>query len=244
MQGLDMRVKRLLGSRFLLLGAIDHGQYLGVPEGLSRPLEFLGKIQSSDIDGMIINPGIARRIESFPPHKSIVLRVTHAGTHLSGNHWDNRFYLPAEQALLLGCDVAIAMCILGHEQDSQALHELALTVTEYHRFGIPVMAEMLPFDPKQGTASEVIASISRIGAEIGADIIKTAYVPGFDKVVSGCPVPVIMAGGETSGSFLDNVRAAVKGGARGLAMGRNLFQSLTPENLIKDIRGIIEEERP
>ncbi len=122
------------------------------------------------------------------------------------------------------------------------MHELARAVWEYHRYGIPVIAEMLPFDPNLNTSAETIADVSRIGAEIGADIIKTSFTKNFESVVTGCPVPVIIAGGAKVQEFLKTVEKAVQSGAGGLAMGRNLYQHENPVQLANDVAGILRRK--
>ena len=40
-------------------------------------------------------------------------------------------------------------------------------------------------------------SATQIAAEMGAQIIKTYYVEkGFERIVAGCPVPIVIAGGK------------------------------------------------
>ena len=43
----------------------------------------------------------------------------------------------------------------------------------------------------------------RIAAELGARVVKTYWCENFDKVTSGCPVPVVMAGGPKTNSDLE-----------------------------------------
>ncbi len=75
---------------------------------------------------------------------------------------------------------------------------------------------------------------ARAGAELGADIIKTNYTGDpdtFRHVVEGCPVPVVIAGGpktETDLEFLQMIEGAIEAGARGVDIGRNVFQAEDP----------------
>jgi DhnA family fructose-bisphosphate aldolase class Ia len=92
---------------------------------------------------------------------------------------------------------------------------------------------------------QFIALGARVGAEHGADIIKTYYTEtNFDKVVAGCPVPVMIAGGpkcETDLDTLNMIHGALQGGAQGIVMGRNVWQSPHPTALLAAVYGLIHE---
>ena len=48
------------------------------------------------------------------------------------------------------------------------------------------------------TMSKISNTRARVGAELGADIVKVVYTgqpESFAEVVEGCPVPVVIAGG-------------------------------------------------
>ena len=96
-----------------------------------------------------------------------------------------------------------------------------------------------PFDPK------IVAHVARIGAELGADVVKTVYTgdsESFRTVVEGCPVPIVIAGGPQANNdkeLLEMVKGAIDAGAVGVSMGRNIFQHSNPENITKAISNII-----
>jgi fructose-bisphosphate aldolase/2-amino-3,7-dideoxy-D-threo-hept-6-ulosonate synthase len=88
---------------------------------------------------------------------------------------------------------------------------------------------------------------TRAGAELGADIIKTNYtgdMRSFERVVRGCPVPIVIAGGPKMRSdeeFLKMIEEVMKAGARGVAIGRNIFQADDPVKTTKAISMIVHE---
>jgi len=90
-----------------------------------------------------------------------------------------------------------------------------------------------------------LALCCRIAAELGARVVKTYYCEeGFDKVVDGCPVPVVIAGGpktETQREVFDFVYDGMQKGAIGVNLGRNIWQSEHPVAAIRAIRAIIHE---
>jgi putative autoinducer-2 (AI-2) aldolase len=85
----------------------------------------------------------------------------------------------------------------------------------------------------------------RIGAELGARIVKTYWCENFDKVVHGCPVPVVIAGGpktETEREVFEFVHDGMEKGAIGVNLGRNIWQNDHPVAMIKALRAIIHEK--
>jgi len=81
----------------------------------------------------------------------------------------------------------------------------------------------------------------RIAAEYGATVVKTYYCEDFRKVVDGCPVPVVIAGGKKlpERDALQLAHDAISEGAVGVDMGRNIFQSTNPVGMIKAVQAVI-----
>ena len=88
---------------------------------------------------------------------------------------------------------------------------------------------------------------ARVGAELGADIVKVVYtgsVESFAEVVNGCPVPVVIAGGPKMGSdeeIFSMVAGALKAGAAGVSIGRNAFQHKTPTKMVQALSKMVHE---
>jgi DhnA family fructose-bisphosphate aldolase class Ia len=155
--------------------------------------------------------------------------------------------LAAEDALRMGADAVIAMGIVGTRDEAASLQSLAALAGECDRWGIAFVAEMLPggFAAKEVTPAQ-IASAARVGADLGADFIKVAYsgsVESFREVVSSCYRPVVVLGGSKQHpeALASTARDAVKAGARGMAVGRNIWQSANPgvitASLVEAIHG-------
>ena len=86
--------------------------------------------------------------------------------------------------------------------------------------------------------------VGRIAAELGAQMVKTYYCEDFEKVVKSCPVPLVIAGGPKLKTELDVLKlahSAIASGAKGVDMGRNIWQSSNPIGMIKAIRAIVHE---
>ena len=115
---------------------------------------------------------------------------------------------------------------------------------------MPLLAMMYPRGAKVKDQYdvEVVAHAARVGAELGADMIKTNYTGSpdtFKTVVEGCPVPVIIAGGpkvETDEELLTMVSDAISVGGKGVAIGRNVFQHDNPTKIVRAIASIVHEK--
>jgi len=85
----------------------------------------------------------------------------------------------------------------------------------------------------------------RIAAELGARVVKTYWCDrDFDKVVGGCPVPVVMAGGpkcETEREVFEFVHDGLQKGAVGINLGRNVWQNPHPEAVAAALEAIIHK---
>ncbi|UCE38235.1 MAG: 3-hydroxy-5-phosphonooxypentane-2,4-dione thiolase LsrF, partial [Thermoplasmata archaeon] len=84
---------------------------------------------------------------------------------------------------------------------------------------------------------------SRMAAEMGATFVKTYFCDDFEKVVEICPVPIVIAGGKKipEKEALTMAYNAIQKGARGVDMGRNIFQSEAPVAMIKAVREVVHK---
>ena len=124
-----------------------------------------------------------------------------------------QFYT-VEDALRLGADLLCVTAFPGSRHEEATLEVLARVIRQAHEWGLPVMAEMVPGGFDSGPEFRTLRSVSvaaRVAAELGADWVKTSYVPGFEQVVATCYVPVVVLGGPGQA----NPRADPGNGARG-----------------------------
>jgi putative autoinducer-2 (AI-2) aldolase len=89
---------------------------------------------------------------------------------------------------------------------------------------------------------------TRIAAELGAHYVKSYFVEeGFERVVAGCPVPIVIAGGKKLPELdaLTMAYKAIDQGAAGVDMGRNIFQSDDPVAMIQAVGAVVhKKEKP
>ncbi|MBO4409891.1 MAG: hypothetical protein J5775_03970 [Spirochaetales bacterium] len=242
MTGIQRRMSKLLkNDGKLFLAAFDHPQIYGTMEGLEDTPRLVGELKDSEVDGFILNPGMFARIcPKSVEDKVLVLRGSVGGTMLGTVYSDVHYGIAsAELAAQLDADAVLVMFVIGGSKDMESEIELARVCEEYHKLGIPVIAEVLSADYTRNNDSNLVASGARIAAELGADMIKAFYCPDFDKVTSNCPVPVILAGGPKDADIVSVVREVVSKGAVGLAFGRNIFQSKDIRKTIKELDGAL-----
>jgi putative autoinducer-2 (AI-2) aldolase len=121
---------------------------------------------------------------------------------------------------------------------------LAKLVNEGERYGIPVMAVTAVGKELGKRDARFLALSSRIAAELGARIVKTYWCEDFEKVVRGCPAPIVMAGGpqvNTELEVFEFVHDGIQKGAIGVNLGRNIWQNDFPVAMIRALRAIIHE---
>ena len=225
---------------------LDHAIGGGPMPGLIDPAETLRAIVGGGADAFMTTFGVARQFFDQVRGRGLLLRLD-GGATFFGDLGRIRDIYTVEDALRLGADGVASMGFPAHPNESDILGYLARIVREAQIWGMPVMAEMLPGDPKMcdGDLGKQIEVVSRIGAEIGADFIKTKYsgdARSFRSVVKGCYVPILVLGGEkmdTAEDALVMVKEAMENGARGVAMGRNVWQHENPEAMVRALVEII-----
>ena len=73
--------------------------------------------------------------------------------------------------------------------------------------------------------------------------MKTYYCDNFEEVVSACPVPIVVAGGKklTEKEALEMTYKCIQGGAAGVDMGRNIFQSTHPVQMAQAVHQVVHD---
>jgi putative autoinducer-2 (AI-2) aldolase len=133
---------------------------------------------------------------------------------------------------------------IGTEYEKQSLLNLAKLVDEGEKYGIPVMAVTAVGKELEKRDARYLALCSRIAAELGARVVKTYWCENFEKVTTGCPVPVVIAGGpkvDTEREVFEFIYDGIQKGAIGQNLGRNIWQHKHPVAMIKALRTIIHE---
>ena len=250
MNGKERRLRRILNretGRSLVI-AVDHGMALGAMTGIVdvgktiRDLDATGKV-----DCWLMTKGIYTHAFDPAGDPGVILRASGGATIAGPDLTREGQTADAEEALMLGVDAMATTAFIGSEYEHETLIGMAEMATECRQWDLPLLGVIglgkINEDKKKDP--QFIALGARVGAEHGADIIKTYYTEtDFEKVVAGCPVPVMIAGGpkcETDLDTLKMIHGALQGGARGIVMGRNVWQSPHPTALLSAVYGLIHE---
>lgn len=242
MNGLRRNTAKLFGEKgHLFVLALDHAQG-GLVPGLEHPLALMDSLIPSPIDGFILNVGPAGHMaEDRFLHKKLILRSSFGGTQLAEEYGVLQAnHVSPETARRLGADAVLMMLAVGGA-DGESIQATAADIDAYHALDIPVIAEIIASDFSKTTSFEVQANGARVAAELGADVVKAFFVEGFDRVVSSCPAPVILAGGPKDRDVVEVARSALAAGVKGFAFGRNIFQHPEPARMIAELDALFRE---
>lgn len=228
--------------------AMDHGAYFGIQPGLENPLPLIEQAVEGGADAIMTTVGIAQKFAEPLMPTSLILRVDGGATKLGSKAWRGSLINDAETALKLGADGVVVMGFPGSENEDKNLSYLAALSKQCVNWGLPLMGEMLPRGFEGGEDArlpETLALAARVGAELGVDIVKTQYTgsaDSFKKVIENCFVPVVVLGGPKSqddAGTLRTVREAMDAGARGVAMGRNIWGHARVKQMTQAVVAIV-----
>ena len=172
---------------------------------------------------------------------AICLRVS-GGPSILGDLSNEDITTSMEEAIRLNAAGVGMSIFVGANNEDRTIANLGRLVNEAERYGMPVLA-VTAVGKEMGRDARYLGLACRMAAEIGAHFVKTYYCEDFHKVVEGCPVPIVMAGGKKipERDALQMTANAIKEGASGVDMGRNIFQSDNPVGMIKAIRAIVHK---
>ena len=240
MQSRLARVFRPATSRTVML-AIDHGYFQGPTSGLERvDLSIVPLLGYAD--ALMTTRGMVR--STIPPTcgAPIVLRAS-GGPSILRELSNEQVAVAMDDALRLNAAAVAVQVFIGGEFETQSVRNMTSLVDEGQRVGMPVLA-VTAVGRELTRDARYLRLAVRICAELGAHVVKTYYCEeDFDTVTAGCPVPVVMAGGKKVPELdaLAMAHHAIEGGAAGVDMGRNIFQSDHPVAMIRAIRAVVHE---
>jgi 3-hydroxy-5-phosphonooxypentane-2,4-dione thiolase len=222
--------------------AVDHGYFLGPTEKLEVPQRTIEPLLPY-VDSIMLTRGVLRTSLSPISDVPIVLRVSGA-TSIVGDDLSNETITTSlEDAIRLNVSCLALSIFVGSKYEHQTLANLATLVDNGERYGIPILA-VTAVGKEMVRDARYLGLACRIAGELGAHVVKTYYCENFEKVIEGCPVPVIIAGGKKLAKEIDVLELtfnAIKDGASGVDMGRNIWQSDHPIAMIKAVRSIVHE---
>jgi len=225
---------------------MDHGVTLGPISGLQNMQAIVIKLEAGQADAIIVHKGIAKNVSTN--RVGLIVHLS-ASTNVGPDPTWKVQVGSVKEAVKLGADGVSVHINFGAVQEPQMLAKLGFVARDCEEYGLPLLAMMYPRGPniKSEHDFEAVKHASRLGAELGADIVKTNYtgtIDSFKEVVRGCPVPILIAGGpkaKTDRDVLEMIYDSMQAGASGVSIGRNVFQHKDPTRMVKAVVSIVHE---
>jgi 3-hydroxy-5-phosphonooxypentane-2,4-dione thiolase len=241
--GMQNRLARVFNpdSGKTVMLAIDHGYFQGPTTGLERvDVNILPLVPYTD--ALFCTRGILRSVVPSATRTPNVLRAS-GGPSILKELSNEEIAMDLEDAVRLNsCGVGVQVFV-GGEFETQTIHNMTRLVDAGLRVGLPVLG-VTAVGKDMVRDAKYFRLATRICAELGAQMVKTYYVPeDFETVTASCPVPIVMAGGKKLSEIdaLTMAYRAVQEGAAGVDMGRNIFQSDSPVAMIQAVRKCVHE---
>jgi len=253
-------MRRLFERGRTFVVALDHGLVMGPLRGIENPLEVVRKIAYSGPDALQMTPAMVKILkENFFSRRSpmLIARLDTTNTFRQGiKPFQEGYYsqvYSVRDAVRVGADAVVTYLVVGYGSDNVEgynITTLASLRKEAEDYGIPFIIEPL-FVSKDSPDSirevNLVKYVTRLASEIGADILKVDYTGSketFKQVVEVSFAPILIRGGpktRNDAEFLQMLKDAIDAGAKGVTVGRNLWQSTNPEKLAKAISMIVHE---
>ncbi len=251
MIGKLIRLERILNRETgrTVIVPMDHGVTVGPIEGLIDMKTAVNNVAMGGANAIVIHKGLVTTGHRRRGRDVGLIVHLSASTSLSPFPNAKTLVCSVEEAIKLGADAVSVHINIGNGTEREMLADFGMVAREARDWGMPLLAMIYPrgekikdeYDP------QVLKHAARLGAEIGADIVKVSYtgtVETFREVVEGCPVPVVIAGGPKMSSdreILEMVRGAVEAGGAGVSIGRNVFQHRNPTRMVGAISLLVHE---
>lgn len=245
----QVRLRRLFrrGDDRLFVVPLDHSVTDGPITGAGQLDGLVGRLAQNGVDAVVLHKGCLRHVDPrWFTDTSLLIHLSASTAHAPD---PDAKYLVAgvEEALRLGADGVSVHVNLGSQGEMRQIADLATIADACDRWNVPLLAMVYPRGPKIDNPRnpELVAHAVTLAAELGADIVKTVSVNSvhaMSDIARGCPIPIIVAGGprlDAPGDVLSYVDDALRGGAAGVAMGRNVFQAPDPGAMARKISDLI-----
>jgi predicted phospho-2-dehydro-3-deoxyheptonate aldolase len=249
MIGKKIRLQRIINRNTgkTIIVPMDHGVTVGPIPGLIDMADTVNKVADGGANAILMHKGMVETgHRSGGKDIGLIVHLS-ASTVLSPDSNAKTLVCTVEEAVRLGADAVSIHVNIGANTESDMLNKMGNVSKACRDWGMPLLAMMYTRGAKIKNEYDVsvVKHAARVGAELGADIVKVNYTGSletFREVVAGCPVPVVIAGGEkmeTDEEILEMVQGSVKAGGAGVSIGRNVFQHDDPATIVRKISEIV-----
>ena len=242
--GMKNRMARLFNSKSgnTVMLAFDHGYIMGPTAGLER-IDLVIPPLIPHVDVLMGTKGMFRAC--IPPAAPVskCVRVTYDSTVLYDDMSNGGgLACDLENAVRMNADCVAVQTFIGAPGESRSLELLCRTADGATRYGIPTLG-VVAVGKEMERTEKFFQLATRVLAENGANIVKSYYCEGFERVAAACPVPIVIAGGKKLPELeaLEMAYKAIQEGAHGVDMGRNIFQSDSPAGMAQAIGRVVHD---
>ncbi len=246
-----VRLERIMNrtTRRTIIVPMDHGVSSGPIEGIVDIKWAVDEVAQGGANAVVLHKGMVRAGHRGGGKDIGLIVHLSASTDLSPSKNDKVLVCSVEEAIKLGADAVSVHVNIGADREREMLRDMGIVSKACEEWQMPLLAMIYGRGPKIENQYDpkVVAHCARIGAELGADVVKVPYTgdpESFSMVVDGTPIPVVIAGGpkmKSEREVLEMVLGAVKAGAAGLSIGRNIFQAKKPSLMVKAMATIVHE---
>lgn len=245
---LDWGMKKHLSNIFdpvsgnTVMFAFDHGYFMGSVSGLER-LDLVIPSLLGSVDVLMGTRGALRTCVPPDCKKAIALRTTSGSSMINDDLSHEVVAVDVEDAIRMNADCMAVQTFIGADGQLSSIDNLSKTINTGLRYSIPTLGVVAVGKDMERT-DRFFKLATRIVAEMGANIIKTYYCDNFEEVVAACPVPIVVAGGKklSEQDALTLAYVSIRDGARGVDMGRNIFQSEHPVEMAAAVNKIVHHK--
>jgi predicted phospho-2-dehydro-3-deoxyheptonate aldolase len=246
MLGKKIRMERVMdrNTKKTVMVPLIHGVGMGPIEGIKDIRNSVDTAALGGADAVILHKGIvASAHRRSGKDIGLILHLTATLKNRS-----QVLVTDVEEALLMGADAVSVRIEIGGPDEEAMLKLLGTVSRDALRWGMPLLALMHPGREKDRKKFlDNLMRAARIGAEMGADLVRVPYSgspDSFKEVVAVCPVPLAAIGGEKKSrerDVLEMIHDIMEAGAYGISFGRNIFQYKKPGNMIRAISQIVHK---
>ena len=249
--GKMVRLERIMNrsTRRTIIVPMDHGVSSGPIEGIKDIKGAIDRVAEGGANAVVLHKGMVRAGHRGGGRDIGLIVHLSASTDLSPSKNDKVLVCSVEEAIRLGADAVSIHVNIGADMEREMLRDFGVVSRACEEWQIPLLAMVYGRGPKIENQYDpkVVAHCARIGAELGADIVKVPYSgdpESFSLATEGSPIPVVIAGGpkmKSEKDVLEMVHGAIKAGASGLSIGRNIFQAKDPALMVRAMAKIVHE---
>jgi predicted phospho-2-dehydro-3-deoxyheptonate aldolase len=249
--GKRIRIERIINrnTRRTVIVPMDHGISMGPIDGLQDMKRAIHDVAEGGANAIVEHKGLV--VEGHRRQGKDIGLIIHLSASTSLSPYPNvkTLVCSVEEAIKLGADAVSIHINLGNGQEKEMLNDFGRVSYEARMWGMPLLAMMYPRGEKIKNEYDVdaVKHAARVGDEMGADLVKVSYTGSmetFKEVVTGCAVPVVIAGGpkmDSDREILEMVKGSIEAGGAGVSIGRNVFQHKDPTQMVRAICAIVHD---